>query len=217
MRGRISFWTPLLFACILLAAASGAATGQDTARPRAAYRLIDPQPVATGEQIEVIDFFWYGCPHCYDFQPALEDWIRRRPSDVAVRRVPVILRDSWAPHARIYYTLEALNEVERLHREVYHGYHVQELHMSKPEVMVQWAVRHGISAEKWLGAYNSPEVLEKVERAKALTRAYGVQGTPSVVVDGRFLTSPGLAGGLGGMIPVIEELVEAARRRRAGK
>jgi thiol:disulfide interchange protein DsbA len=217
---RSPFRLLVLLSCFLVAGASSAAVfGQDAPPPRTAagYRPIDPQPVATGDKIEVIDFFWYGCPHCYDFQPALEDWMRRRPPDVAVRRIPVILRDSWAPHARIYYTLEALGEVGRLHREVYHGYHVQELHMSKPDVMVRWAVRHGIPAEKWLDAYNSPDVLEKVEQAKALTRAYGIQGTPSVVVDGRYLTSPSLAGGLNGMIPVIERLIEAARRQRAGK
>ncbi|MBI4194496.1 MAG: thiol:disulfide interchange protein DsbA/DsbL [Betaproteobacteria bacterium] len=187
------------------------------ARPNNEFRLIEPQKVATGDRIEVIDFFWYGCPHCYNLQPALEEWIRRKPADVAVRRIPVILRDSWAPHARIYYTLEALGELERLHQQVYHGYHVQELHMSKPEVMAQWAVRHGIEREKWLGAYNSSDVAQKVQQAKALTRAYDVQGTPSLVVDGRYLTSAGLAGGLSGMIPILDELVRLARQQRAAK
>lgn len=187
------------------------------ARPNFDYRLIDPQPVETAGKIEVIDFFWYGCPFCNALQPALEDWIRRKPADVALRRVPAILKDVWAPHVRIYYTLEALGEVERLHLEVYRGYHVEELHMSQPEVAAEWAVRHGIDRQKWLAAYASPEVSQKVERAKELTRRYDVQGTPSLVVDGRYLTSPRLAGTVGGMIPVLDDLVRLARRQRADK
>jgi thiol:disulfide interchange protein DsbA len=165
----------------------------------------------------VIDFFWYGCPHCYNLQPALEDWISRKPADVALRRIPVILRDNWAPHARIFYTLEALGELERLHQQVYHGYHVQELHMSKPDVMAQWAARHGIDRQRWLDAYDSDEVSRKVQQAKELTRAYNVQGTPTLVVDGRYLTSAGMAGGEPSMIPILKDLINIARERRAKK
>ena len=180
------------------------------------YRLIEQQAVP-GPRIEVIDFFWYGCPHCYTFQPALEDWVKRMPPDVTLRRIPAILRDNWAPHARIYYTLEALGEVERLHQAVYQGYHVQELHMSKPEVMLEWAQKHGIDGRLWTEAYNSAAVTQRVQRAKELTSDYNVQGTPSLVVDGRYLTSPAMARSEQRMIPVLEELVRIARTRRAAK
>lgn len=202
-----------------LACVSGSAPAQEvvSVRQNIEYRLIAQQPVETGDRIEVIDFFWYGCPYCNRLQPALEAWIRRKPEDVALRRVPVILRESWAPHARIYYTLELLGEVERLHLKVYHSYHVEELHMSKPEVMEQWAVNNGIDRRRWLDAYYSPEVDAKVARARALTERYEVRGTPSLVVDGRYLTSGDLAPTLAGMIPIMEELVRLARQRRAGK
>jgi protein dithiol oxidoreductase (disulfide-forming) len=136
---------------------------------------------------------------------------------VTLRRIPAILRDNWAPHARIYYTLESLGELGRLHQEVYHGYHVQELHMSKPDVMVQWAVRHGIDRQKWIDAYNSAEVTQKVEAAKTLTMDYNVQGTPSLVVDGRYLTSPAMARSEQRMIPILDDLVRTAREQRASK
>src|SRR5687768_594870 len=88
---------------------AGTASAQEVrARQNLEYRLIAPQPVETGERIEVIDFFWYGCPYCNELEPALNEWIKRKPADVTVRRIPVILRDTWAPHARIYYTLELL-------------------------------------------------------------------------------------------------------------
>jgi thiol:disulfide interchange protein DsbA len=185
-----------------------------TPRLEVDYRLIPQQPIATGSKIEVIDFFWYGCPHCNKFQPAFEQWRKRMPADVEVRRIPAVRHDNWAPHARIFYTLQVLGEVERLHQAVYHGYHVEELYMSKPEVMEAWAVEHGIDRAKWLAAYNSPMVLEQVEQAKVLTAQYDIRGTPSLVVDGRYLTSGSLVKETGDMIPILDQLVQLARAQR---
>lgn len=198
----------------LLALARRAAAQEVRARQNIEYRLIPVQPVETGERIEVIDFFWYGCPYCNDLQPALEEWLKRKPDDVALRRVPAILRDSWAPHARIYYALELLGEVERLHLKVYEGYHVEQLHMSKPEVMEQWAAKHGIERQRWLDAYFSPETDARITRAFQATKRYDVQGTPSLVVDGRYLTSSSMTSTVRGVVTVLEDLVRLARQGR---
>jgi thiol:disulfide interchange protein DsbA len=198
----------------LLALARRAAAQEVRARQNIEYRLIPVQPVETGERIEVIDFFWYGCPYCNDLQPTLEEWLKRKPDDVALRRVPAILRDSWAPHARIYYALELLGEVERLHLKVYEGYHVEQLHMSKPEVMEQWAAKHGIERQRWLDAYFSPETDARITRAFQATKRYDVQGTPSLVVDGRYLTSSSMTSTVRGVVTVLEDLVRLARQGR---
>ena len=206
-----------LAALLLLALAclAGAAHGQEVrARQNLEYRLIAPQAVETGERIEVIDFFWYGCPYCNDLQPALDEWILRKPADVEVRRIPVVLRDTWAPHARIYYTLELLGEAERLHAQVYRSYHVDLLHMSKPDVMEQWAVKQGIDRRRWLDAYYSPEVDARIARAQEATKRYDVQGTPTLVVDGRYLTSSSMTPTVRGVMPVVDDLVRLARERR---
>ena len=196
-------------------ALAGRASAQEVrARQNIEYRLIPVQPVETGAAIEVIDFFWYGCPYCNELQPALEDWIKRKSADVAVRRVPVILKDNWAPHARIYYTLDLLGEVERLHQKVYHSYHVEELAMSKPDVMEQWAAKNGIERRRWIDAYFSPEVDGRIARAFQATKRYDIQGTPSLVVDGRYLTSSSMTPTVRGMIPVLDDLVRLARQNR---
>jgi len=196
-------------------ALAGRASSQEIrARQNIEYRLIPAQPVETGANIEVIDFFWYGCPYCNELQPALEEWIKKKPADVAVRRVPVILKDNWAPHARIYYTLDLLGELERLHLKVYHGYHVEELAMSKPDVMEQWAAKNGIERRRWVDAYFSPEVDGRIARAFQATKRYDIQGTPSVVVDGRYLTSSSMTPTVRGMIPVVDDLVRLARQNR---
>jgi protein dithiol oxidoreductase (disulfide-forming) len=196
--------------------AAKAAAQEIRARQNIEYRLIPEQPVETGDRIEVIDFFWYGCPYCNELQPTLEDWIKRKPADVALRRIPAILKDSWAPHARIYYTLELLGELERLHLQVYHSYHVEQLYMSKADVMEQWAEKKGIERRRWNAAYFSPEVDARIARALQATKRYNVQGTPSLVVDGRYLTSSSMTPTVPAVIPVLEDLVRLARQKRAG-
>lgn len=206
-----------LFACALalqFLLLADPVAAQQPLRAEIDYRVITPQPVQVPGGIEVIDFFWYGCPYCNSLQPALERWISRKPADVTVRRIPAVLRENWVPHARIYYTLEALGEVERLHQQVYHGYHVEELFMSRPEVMSEWAVRNGIARERWDAAYQSAAVQRKVEEAAQLTRAYGVTGTPSLVVDGRYLTSGNMSETLDGLIPILDGLISRVRATR---
>jgi len=199
----------------LLALAGRVAAQEIRARQNIEYRVLaSPQPPETGANIEVIDFFWYGCPYCNELQPALFDWIRKKPADVTVRHVPAILRDNWAPHARIYYALELLGEVERLHLAVYHSYHVEQLYMSKPDVMEQWAVKNGIDLRRWKDAYYSPEVDAKIARAFQATKRYDIQGTPSLVVDGRYLTSSSMTPSVGGIVPVLDDLVKLARQNR---
>ncbi len=178
------------------------------------YRLIPQQPVADPARIEVIDFFFYGCPYCNDMRPMLERWRKALPADVAFRRVPTVRRDSWMPLARTYYTLEALGEVERLHEEVYKSYHDEELSMSQPDIMADWARRHGIDRARWLEVYTSDAVTRHVEQAKRMTQDYDIQGTPSLVVNGRYLTSSGMTDDVKLVVPVADQLVRMARERR---
>ena len=191
------------------------AAAQKPIRADIDYRAIMPQSVQVpAAQIEVIEFFWYGCPYCNSLQPVFERWISRKPADVTVRRIPAVLRENWAPHARVFYTLEALGEVERLHQRAYYSYHVEELAMSRPEAMSEWAIRNGIAREHWDTAYNSAAVQRKVEEAAQLTRAYSVTGTPSLVVDGRYLTSGSMSETLDGLIPILDGLLFRVRATR---
>jgi thiol:disulfide interchange protein DsbA len=178
------------------------------------YRLIAPQAPATGERIEVVEFFWYGCPYCNQLQTYLESWSKRKPPDVELRRIPAVFRESWVPYARVYYTLEALGEVNRLHQIVYRTHHIEHENLSSEERAADWAVRQGIDRATWLAAYNSPGVADKIRKAIADTRAYSIEGTPSLVVDGRYLTSTGMTETVGGVIPILDELIRLAREDR---
>src|SRR5688500_8958534 len=136
---------PLCIASYVLALALGAvlsvglATAQQPAiKPNVDYIQIKPQPVQTGDRIEVVEFFWYGCPHCNNLQPPLEAWVKRKPADVELRRVPAVFRESWLPHARIYYTLEALGEVDRLHQAVYAAIHKNNEDLLNSNATADW-------------------------------------------------------------------------------
>jgi len=178
------------------------------------YREIPQQPIADSSRIEVIDFFFYACPFCNELRPMLERWRKGLPADVVFRRMPTVRHDSWVPLARTYFTLEALGQVEQLHDDVYKGYHDEELHLSKPDVMADWASRHGIDRQKWLDVYNSDDVSRKVELARKLTKDYDIQGTPSIVVNGRYLTSSGLTDDVRLVVPVAQLLVDMVRARK---
>lgn len=178
------------------------------------YRTIAQQPLVDPARIEVIDFFFYGCPYCNTMRPALEKWRKALPADVLFRRVPAVRRDSWAPLARTYYTLEALGEAERLHEEVYKSYHDEQLSMSQRDVMADWAQRRGIERNRWLAVYDSEEIGRKVEEARKATDAYDIQGTPSIVVNGRYLTSGGMTDDVHLVVPIADELVRLARVKK---
>ena len=192
-----------------------AAFGRDADKPgplraNVDYRLIAPQPVPPGS-IEAVEFFWYGCPYCFRFHPYFERWTRRQRADVAVRLVPAVFRPSWVPHARLYYTLESLDALARLHGEVYVSYHVERIALDSTDSIADWAQRHGLDREHWLSVYESDAVDARVFDARDQLRRYEVTGTPSVVIDGRYLTSSGMTPGVAAMVPVLDGLVALAR------
>lgn len=208
----------LSFGAAVVSARGGLAWAQSAApRLKYEYELIEPQPVSTGSRIEVIEFFWYGCPHCNNLQPPLETWLKRKPADVELRRIPAIFRESWVPHARLYYTLEALGELGRLHQAVYRAIHLEKEALATAAATSDWAARNSIEPSRWLAAYNSAEVERKVQESRAHTRAYGIGGTPSLVVDGRYVTSSAMAESMQGVISILDGLIAMARERRAAK
>jgi protein dithiol oxidoreductase (disulfide-forming) len=178
------------------------------------YRLIPQQPLETGDRVEVIDFFFYACPYCSELAPFLERWLKRKPADVVFRRVPVVRHDSWAPLAKIYYTLEAMGAAEQLHSAVYRAYHDEGLAISREDVIAEWAEKHGLDRDRFMAIYRSDETRQKVERARRMTMDYDIRSTPSVVVDGRYLTSSGMTTDVPQVIGVLDGLIRLARQQR---
>ena len=177
------------------------------------YRSITPQAAPT-DKIEVIDFFWYGCPFCFQLMPLIAEWEKTKPADVLVRRVPAILRQEWVPEAHLYFTLEAVGAADRLHTKVFEAFHQDRLQGTDSEAWSKWAEANGIDRAKWDEAYNAQGIRNNVVRAVELGRDYDVRGTPVLVVDGRFQTGGGQAGSLKNVMPTVDGLIKLVRERR---
>lgn len=177
-------------------------------------RLEPPHPASLEGRIEVIEFFYYGCPVCYETEPFLSRWLATAPDYVAIHRVPALSSEAWEPLAKLFYALEALKQVERLHWPVYDNIHFEDLKLGEEKVMVDWAVRNGIEREAFVRAYGSAAVADKVARAREALKAYGVRAVPTFIVDGKFLTSARLAGGTEQVVQVLDHLVRLAREER---
>jgi thiol:disulfide interchange protein DsbA len=173
--------------------------------------LDEPVPTACGNKKEVVELFWYGCPHCYEFEPTLEEWVKKLPKDACFRRIPAVFNNvSWSKLAQLYYTLETLGQVEKLHFEVFKAIQEQNINLLREEVLLDWVKEHGIDPQQFKKTYESFTIAQKVEHAKKLTRAYGIDGVPALVVQGRYVIVPEAGSTYGSMLRQAEKLLQKA-------
>ncbi|HET9403128.1 MAG TPA: thiol:disulfide interchange protein DsbA/DsbL [Burkholderiales bacterium] len=176
---------------MLALAISSAASAQIS--PGKDYRLINPpQPTESGKRIEVLEFFWYACPHCNALQPPLRAWLKQKPADVDFRRVPAVFDDSWLPLTYAYHAFDAMGVVDRIHYDVFAAIHEQKLRLSDQAVLFDWVAKHGIDRQKFADTYNSFGVKNRGARSIEQTRNYDIPGTPAIIVDGKYLTAPSM-------------------------
>ena len=180
------------------------------------YLALDKRvPTEVGEgKVEVLEFFWYSCPHCNAFEPKFAAWIKALPKDVVVRRVPVRFRDDFEPQQRAYYVFEALGMVEALHAKLFHAVHTERQQLNTPAALAAWADKNGLPEKKFAETYNSFGVATKARRATQLQEAFKVQGVPALGVAGRFYTDGALAQGMDRALQVVDYLVGEVRRGR---
>lgn len=179
--------------------------------------LANPQAVETGEKIEVIEFFWYGCPHCFDLEPFLKKWTAKLPKDVEFRRIPAIPTERWMPNARTFYALEAMGLLERMHGEVFDAIHIDRVNLNDERVQLDWMAKKGVDRAKFSEAWKSFSVQSKTKRAAQLTQAYDITGVPTLVVDGKYQTSVSMTGSPEGLMQTLDGLIAKARAERPKK
>jgi thiol:disulfide interchange protein DsbA len=176
-------------------------------------RLQPAQPVEGGGKIEVTEFFWYGCPHCYALEPYINEWLKTKPQDVVFKRVPTY-NDNWAPMVSLYYTLEAMGLADQYHQKVFDAIHKQNVNLNNKSKRDEWLKANGIDPAKYAEVEKSFTVNTKINRAKQLTQAYKVDGVPRVFVNGKYYTSPEHAGGSERTFPVVDQLIAMARKEK---
>lgn len=180
------------------------------------YLTLDkPAPTeAAAGKVEVVEFFWYSCPHCNAFEPQLEAWIKQAPKDVSVRRVPVSFRPDFEPQQRLYYVLEAMGKVEELHKKVFAAIHMEKQALNTPELVAAWAEKQGLNKAKFAEMYNSFSVTTKARKATQLQDAYKVAGVPSLGIAGRYYTSSDQTQNMTRALQVTDYLIAQSRKAK---
>ena len=209
-----------------IAAASAVTFGQamlpaahaQAAKPEAGtdYLELDKKvPVeAPAGKIEVVEFFWYNCPHCNAFEPSLNAWVGRLPKDVVMRRVPVGFRDEFVPQQRLFYTLESMGLLDKLHPRIFTAIHAEKQDLTRGDGIATWVAKQGVDKTKFMEQFNSFSIATKASRATQLQNAYKVEGVPAMGVSGRFYTDGTLAKSMPRALQVVDYLVAEARAGR---
>ncbi len=172
------------------------------------YELVSPaQPTHDVNKVEVIEFFWYGCPHCFDFEPTLAKWVKNLPKNVEFIRQPAVFSDLWGKHAKAYYTAEALGVVDKVHQDFFDTIQIKKEHLETEEQLAKFFTAHGVAEADFKKAYNSFPVDMKVRQAGATAAKYAISGVPAIVINGKYKTSGPLAGSHEKMIEIMDKLI----------
>jgi len=206
-------------ACVLATAALGLphlAWAQKKPEDGTDYRLLEKRVAveAPAGKIEVVEFFWYSCPHCNAFEPRLEAWSKKLPADVVLRRVPVAFRDDFVPQQRLFYALEAMGKLPELHAKVFHAIHTEKQRIDQEATILAWVAKNGVDQAKFQESYNSFSVSTKARRAAQLQDAYKVEGVPALGIAGRYYTDGTMAGNMDRALQVTDFLVADARKTK---
>ncbi len=173
--------------------------------------LDNPVPVSQPGKIEVVELFWYGCPHCYQFEPTLNPWVAKLPDDVHFIRVPAMFGGLWNVHGQMFITLETMKVEHKVHAAVFDAIHKQGKKLATPEEMADFLATQGVDPQAFLKTYNSFGVKSQVEKAKKLAMAYQITGVPVLVVNGKYRFDIGSAGGPEQALGVADYLIQQER------
>ena len=218
-------------AALLALFAAGNSMAQQALVAGRDYTLISPaQPTDSGKKIEVVEFFWYGCPHCYHLEHSLKAWLKRKPADVEFRPVPGTFgAPTWEPLTRTYYALDAMGLAGKYHDMIFVGIHEekdqakQRALVNDSRVIADWLGGKGVDKQKFLDAYNSFAVNTRTKRSEDMTRNYDVPGTPALAIDGKYLVSPSNFPNADNSVNydrffrAVDQLIAQARKERGGK
>jgi protein dithiol oxidoreductase (disulfide-forming) len=177
------------------------------------YKILNnPQPTTNGKKVEVLEFFFYGCSHCYHLHPFLSEWERKKSKDVELKYVPVVFQESAEPMARAFYAVEAMGKLSKMHDELFKSLYVFNLEMNDEASITNFVAKYGVDRAKFGAAYNSFAMQSKITRSSQMVMSYTIRGTPSIIVDGKYIIT--------GLHPeetirVLDEVIKIARKERS--
>ncbi len=199
----------------IAAAAAFAAAGAFAQAP-APYETLNPAQIPEGGgKVEVIEFFWYGCPHCYAIEPAVNAWLKTLPADVVFKRVPAFPSEQWGEMAKVYYTIEAMGLLDKYHQKIFDAMHKDDKNLANKRIRDEWLAQNGIDPAKYNEMEKSFTVATKVARARTMTSNYRVDSVPRFVVNGKYYTSGEQPGGQEKIFVVVDQMIARARKEKS--
>ena len=202
----------LVFSILFVAAGSACAATYEEGKH---YMRVDVASNVAAGKVEVLEFFWYGCPHCYSFEPKLGEWKKSKPASVEFMRIPATFQPLWELHARAYYALEMLGAVEKIHPKFFNEIHNNKNYMKTVDALATFVQKQGVDRSEFVDAMNSFTVETKVRKARKLVDDYKLSGVPAVAVNGKYLVSASMAGSYDNMIKIMNYLIEKESAKAA--
>jgi len=197
----------LIFVMLISTSVSGVVQAQALFTEGKDYKKITEQPTDSGDKIEILEFFWYGCPHCYQFEPRIQSWKKTKPKNVVFKRVPAVFRPIWKIHARMYYALQVLGVGEKLHTVIFDAMHKEKLKLDKEEDVVNFLAKHGVDKKEFKEVYSSFSIDQMVRKANKQSKAYGLSGVPTIGVNGKYVITGPMAVSYENLIKIMDYLI----------
>lgn len=198
----------IIYAVLLLFFVEGYAAAQEY-KEGEDYIKIDQQETSSGDRVEVLEFFWYGCPHCYQFEPMLSGWLKSKSPKSEFIRVPAVFRPEWKVHARTYYTLEVMGQVDKMHVPIFDEIHkAKKSRLDKESDMFEFIGNNGINKDEFIEIYKSFSVDNMMRKAIKQLQDYKVHGVPAMAVNGKYLVTGETAQSYENMLRIVDFLIE---------
>lgn len=179
-----------------------------SAEPAGYETLKVAQPTQNPDKVEVIEFFWYGCPHCYSLEPAMTEWLKNKPDNVEFIRQPAIFNKIWGKHAKAYFTAEALGVVDKVHADFFDVIQNKKQKLTNEDDLAKFFIAHGVDETAFHNTYNSFLVDTKMRQAQSMAPRYGITGVPAIIINGKYKTSGPLAKSHENMINIMNKLID---------
>ncbi len=174
-------------------------------------RIVPAQPTQSVDKIEVLEVFWYGCPHCNDFEPHIDKWLETKADDVEFRRMPGIFSKHWVAHAKAFFTAEKLGVLDKIHSSLFDALHNKKKRIYTEDELKDFFVSKGVDGDEFTRIFNSSEIETKFKQAFVMGQRYKITGVPAVIINGKYMTSASLAGSFDNVLKTIDDLVAKER------
>lgn len=203
-----TFFAAIITAITLMAITTSSVSAATYKEGEHYLPITPPQPTSSKDKVEVVELFWYGCPHCYRLEPYVKRWLKKKPDNVKFVRMPGVLNPQWEIHARAYYAAEVLGVVEKIHAPMFEAIHEKKNRLNSETAIMNLFKQHGVTEKDFKRAIRSFAVETKLRRAKDMGRRYGARFVPAIIVNGKYLTGAQSAGGNAKVFKVVDQLIK---------